>query len=355
MRFSELLGLLGEVTEATPRHLATDPAIEGAAALDQAGSGQVSFLEPGNALAAALANTGASAVLIPARGEGADALQQLASGRGLAWVALADPRLGFAEALEALHPRRRPMAGIHPSAVVDPSAVVGMGSHVGAHAVIGADVQIGVSCTIHPGVVIYDDVQIGAGCELHAGAVLHSGSRLAGACVVHSNAVIGSEGFGFVPTALGWRKMPQTGQVILEEAVEVGCGSTIDRPSVGETRIGAGTKIDNLVHIGHGVRMGKACALAAQVGIAGGATLGNGVILAGQVGLANKASMGDGSIASSKSGIHGEVAAGQVVSGYPAIPNRLWLRCSATFNKLPELAKALRQLEKRGESHPPKS
>jgi UDP-3-O-[3-hydroxymyristoyl] glucosamine N-acyltransferase len=173
--------------------------------------------------------------------------------------------------------------------------------------------------------------------------------------VVHSNAVIGSEGFGFVPTALGWRKMPQTGQVILEEAVEVGCGSTIDRPSVGETRIGAGTKIDNLVHIGHGVRMGKACALAAQVGIAGGATLGNGVILAGQVGLANKASMGDGSIASSKSGIHGEVAAGQVVSGYPAIPNRLWLRCSATFNKLPELAKALRQLEKRGESHPPKS
>jgi UDP-3-O-[3-hydroxymyristoyl] glucosamine N-acyltransferase len=140
--------------------------------------------------------------------------------------------------------------------------------------------------------------------------------------------------------------MPQTGLVVLETGVEVGCGSTIDRPSVGETRIGAGTKIDNLVHIGHGVSTGKGCALAAQVGIAGGARLGNGVILAGQVGLANKAVMGDRAIASSKSGVHGEVAAGEVVSGYPAISNRLWLRSSAIFNKLPELAKALRQLEK---------
>ena len=211
---------------------------------------------------------------------------------------------------------------------------------------VGAAVQIGAGCTIHPQVVIYDDVQIGEGCELHAGAVLHPGSRLGRGCVVHSNAVVGSEGFGFVPTANGWRKMPQTGLVVLEDGVEVGCGSTIDRPSVGETRIGAGTKIDNLVHIGHGVTTGKGCALAAQVGIAGGARLGNGVILAGQVGLANKAVMGDRSIASSKSGIHGEVAAGEVVSGYPAIPNRLWLRCSAAFNKLPELTRAIRQLEK---------
>jgi UDP-3-O-[3-hydroxymyristoyl] glucosamine N-acyltransferase len=221
-----------------------------------------------------------------------------------------------------------------------------MGSHLGPLVVIGANVKIGASCVIHPQVVLYEDVQIGDDCELHAGAVLHPGSRLGRGCVVHSNAVVGSEGFGFVPTANGWRKMPQTGQVVLEEGVEVGCGSTIDRPSVGETRIGAGTKIDNLVHIGHGVSTGKGCALAAQVGIAGGARLGNGVILAGQVGLANKAVMGDRAIASSKSGVHGEVAAGEVVSGYPAISNRLWLRSSAIFNKLPELAKALRQLEK---------
>jgi UDP-3-O-[3-hydroxymyristoyl] glucosamine N-acyltransferase len=235
---------------------------------------------------------------------------------------------------------------------VDPAARVGNGVHIGPQVVVGADVVIGDGCTLHPGVVLYENVQLEAGCEIHAGAVLHPGSRIGRGCVVHSNAVIASEGFGFVPTANGWRKMPQTGLVVLEDGVEVGCGSTIDRPSVGETRIGAGTKIDNLVHVGHGVSTGKGCALAAQVGIAGGARLGNGVILAGQVGLANKAVMGDRSIASSKSGIHGEVAAGEVVSGYPAIPNRLWLRCSAAFNKLPELAKTLRQLEKASKPAP---
>jgi UDP-3-O-[3-hydroxymyristoyl] glucosamine N-acyltransferase len=351
MRFSDLLSHLSEVQAgggaAALRHaLGGDPDLSGAAALDRAGCGQLSFLEPGNALAAALAASGASAVLLPARGEGALEAQEQALARGLAWIALADPRLGFAEALEALYPRKPKPAGIHPSAVIDPSAVVGMGSHVGPHVVVGADVVIASGCTIHANVVLYDDVQIGEGCELHAGAVLHPGSRLGRGCVVHSNAVIGSEGFGFVPTANGWRKMPQTGLVVLEDGVEVGCGSTVDRPSVGETRIGAGSKIDNLVHIGHGVTTGKGCALAAQVGIAGGARLGNGVILAGQVGLANKAVMGDRSIASSKSGVHGEVAPGEVVSGYPAIPNRLWLRCSAAFNKLPELAKAIRALEK---------
>ena len=346
MRFSELLSQLSEVTDASLRHLADDPELHGAAALDQAQADQLTFLEPGHALAPALAGSNAGAILLPARGDEAAALQQLALERGLAWIALADPRLAFAEALAALHPRRHPAAGIHPSAVIDPSAVVGMGSHLGPLVVIGANVRIGASCVLHPQVVLYEDVQIGDDCELHAGAVLHPGSRLGRGCVVHSNAVVGSEGFGFVPTANGWRKMPQTGQVVLEEGVEVGCGSTIDRPSVGETRIGAGTKIDNLVHIGHGVSTGKGCALAAQVGIAGGARLGNGVILAGQVGLANKAVMGDRAIASSKSGVHGEVAADEVVSGYPAISNRLWLRSSAVFNKLPELVKALRQLEK---------
>jgi UDP-3-O-[3-hydroxymyristoyl] glucosamine N-acyltransferase len=350
MRFSTLLSHLSGVTETTPRHLADDPDLQGAQALDQAVTGQLSFLEPDNALAAALAASGASAVLIPAKGDEALVLQHQASARGLAWVALADPRLGFAEALDALYPRSRQAPGVHSSAVIDPGAQLGTGVSIGAHVVIGATVQVSADCTIHANATLYDDVVLGEGCEIHSGAVLHPGSRLGRGCVVHSNAVIGSEGFGFVPTASGWRKMPQTGQVILEDGVEVGCGSTIDRPSVGETRIGAGTKIDNLVHIGHGVVTGQGCALAAQVGIAGGARLGNRVILAGQVGLANKAVMGDRSIASSKSGVHGEVAAGEVVSGYPAIPNRLWLRCSAVFNKLPELAKAIRQLDKA--SHP---
>ena len=345
MRFSDLLNQLGELQESTPRHLAGDPELTSAAALDQAAPGQLSFLEPGHALAAALAGCGASALLIPQDPE----LQEQATGQGLAWVALRNPRLAFAEALDALYPRQRPAAGIHASAVVEPGAVVAAGVHIGAHGVVAAGSRIGAGSILHPGVVVYGDVEVGEGCELHAGAVLHPGSRLAAGCVVHSNAVVGSEGFGFVPTASGWRKMPQTGLVVLEEGVEVGCGSTIDRPSVGETRIGAGTKIDNLVHIGHGVVTGRGCALAAQVGIAGGAKLGNGVILAGQVGVANRATIGDRAIASSKSGIHGDVAAGEVVSGYPAIPNRLWLRCSAVFNKLPDMARSLRQLKNQGE------
>ena len=351
MRFSQLLAQLSEGQAGTlPAHVpAQDPELSGAAALDQAGPGDLAFLEDGHALAAALASTAAAAVLIPALSEESAALRHQLEARGVAWVALADPRLGFAEALELLYPAPPPPAGIHPSAVVHPSAEVSPQSHLGAHVVVGAGVHIAAGCTLHPHVVLYDDVEIGPGCVLHAGAVVHPGSRLAEGCVLQSNAVIGGEGFGFVPTAAGWRKMPQTGRVVLEAGVEVGSGSCIDRPAVGETRIGAGSKIDNLVHIGHGVSTGKGCALAAQVGIAGGARLGNGVILAGQVGLANRAVMGDRAIASSKSGVHGEVAAGEVVSGYPAIPNRLWLRCAAAFNKLPEMARALRALEKRSQ------
>jgi UDP-3-O-[3-hydroxymyristoyl] glucosamine N-acyltransferase len=344
MRFSDLLTRLSGVQEDTPHRLGEDPDLVGAESIERAGDGQLSFLEPGNALAAALAQTSAAALLLPPDAD----LQEQASQRGIAWVAIRDPRLAFAEALEALYPRTPRPAGIHPSAVIDASARIDEGAHIGPRVVIGADCEIAAGCVLHPGVVLYDDVRLAAGCEIHANAVLHPGARLGRGCVVQSNAVIGAEGFGFVPTAAGWRKMPQTGLVVLEDGVEVGCGSAIDRPSVGETRIGAGTKIDNLVHVGHGVVTGKACALAAQVGLAGGVRLGDGVILAGQVGVANRAVIGDRAIASSKSGIHGEVAAGEVVSGYPAIPNRLWLRCSAVYSRLPEMARTLRGLKAQG-------
>ena len=343
MRFSSLIKAL-QAGESGLRwsQPGQDPDLSGAAALDQAVGDQLSFLEAGNVLSASLSDSAVGALLLPDQQD----LIDLASQRGIAFAVVSDPRLAFAEALDCLHPRQRPQADIHPTAVIDERAVVGPGTAVAARVCIGAGSRVGADCIVHPGVVIYDDVVIADGCELHANAVLHPGSRLGRRCVVNSNAVVGSEGFGFVPTAKGWRKMPQTGQVVLEDGVEVGCGSTIDRPSVGETRIGAGTKIDNLVQIGHGVSTGRGCAFAAQVGIAGGARIGHGVILAGQVGVANRAVVGDRAIASSKSGIHGEVAAGEVVSGYPAIPNRLWLRCSAAFSKLPELARAVRELKR---------
>ena len=343
MRFSSLIKAL-QAGESGLRwsQLGQDPDLSGAAALDQAVGDQLSFLEAGNVLSASLSDSAVGALLLPDQQD----LIDLASQRGIAFAVVSDPRLAFAEALDCLHPRQRPQADIHPTAVIDERAVVGPGTAVAARVCIGAGSRVGADCIVHPGVVIYDDVVIADGCELHANAVLHPGSRLGRRCVVNSNAVVGSEGFGFVPTAKGWRKMPQTGLVVLEDGVEVGCGSTIDRPSVGETRIGAGTKIDNLVQIGHGVSTGRGCAFAAQVGIAGGARIGHGVILAGQVGVANRAVVGDRVMASSKAGIHNDVDAGAVVSGYPAIPHRLWLRCSAAFSKLPELARTVRELKR---------
>ena len=343
MRFSQLIAALQQGEAGLQAHdLGEDPELSGAASLEKANAGQISFLEKGNALTGELEASSVGAVLLPDQQD----LRELAERRGLAWAVLRDPRLAFAETLEHLHPDPRPVAAIHPSAVIGDRVELGAGVSIGAHVCIADGSRIGAHSVIHPGVVIYGDVEIADHCVVHANAVLHPGSRLHRRCVIHSTAVVGSEGFGFVPTAKGWRKMPQTGLVVLEEGVEVGCGSTIDRPSVGETRIGAGTKIDNLVQIGHGVETGRGCALASQVGIAGGARLGNGVILAGQVGVANRAQIGDRTIASSKSGIHGEIAAGEVVSGYPAISNRLWLRCSAAFAKLPEMAKQLRELKK---------
>ena len=343
MRFSSLIKAL-QAGESGLRwsQPGQDPDLSGAAALDQAVGDQLSFLEAGNVLSASLSESAVGALLLPDQQD----LIDLASQRGIAFAVVSDPRLAFAEALDCLHPRQRPQADIHPTAVIDERAVVGPGTAIAARVCIGAGSRVGADCIVHPGVVIYDDVVIADGCELHANAVLHPGSRLGRRCVVNSNAVVGSEGFGFVPTAKGWRKMPQTGLVVLEDGVEVGCGSTIDRPSVGETRIGAGTKIDNLVQIGHGVSTGRGCAFAAQVGIAGGARIGHGVILAGQVGVANRAVVGDRVMASSKAGIHNDVDAGAVVSGYPAIPHRLWLRCSAAFSKLPELARTVRELKR---------
>lgn len=343
MRFKTLIEALKQGNAGLiANNIGNDPELISAASIEKAKTKQLSFLERGNSLTGELSQTFASAVLLPA----GDDLQSIADERGIAWAVLEDPRLAFAEALNLLHPKPRALSVIHPTAVFGEHVEVSFGVSIGPRACIGNGCRIGAKSIIHPGVVIYSDVEIGECCELHANAVIHTGSRIGNHCVINSNAVIGSEGFGFVPTEKGWQKMPQTGQVILEDYVEVGSCSTIDRPSVGETRIGAGTKIDNLVQIGHGVTTGQGCAFASQVGIAGGAQIGNGVILAGQVGVANRSIIGDRAIASSKSGVHGEVAAGEVVSGYPAIPNRLWLRCSAAFSKLPEMAKALRELRR---------
>jgi len=323
-----------------------NPVILAAASLEKAKENEISFLDndsPSN-LKNLIKTSNASALLLPA---GDNYISEIADKLSVNWILLKHPKIAFAEILELLYPCEIEKEGIHESAVIGKNVKIASRVSIGAHVYIGDNTEIGAETIIHAGVVVYKKVVIGANNIIHANSVIHSGSKLGDECVINSNAVIGGEGFGFIPTSNGWKKMPQVGRVILKNKVEIGNGSTIDRPSVGETIIGEDTKIDNLVQIGHGVTTGKGCIMASQVGIAGGAQIGDAVILAGQVGVSNKVKVGDRVIASSKTGIVSNVEAGKVISGFPAIPNKLWLRCSANFKKLPEIAKAIRELNRR--------
>ena len=182
---------------------------------------------------------------------------------------------------------------------------------------------------------------------LYAKCVIHERTHIGADCLIRSGAVIGAEGFGFVFTPEGWFKMQQSGYTVLEDRVEVGCNSTIDRPAVGDTRITHSTKIDNLVQIAHGCQVGQNCAVAAQVGLSGSVKMGNRVILAEQMGISNQVKLGDGAIATAKAGIHNNVEPGAVVAGYPAISQKLFLKTSAIYNHLPEMYQSLKQLQRR--------
>ena len=340
MRFSQLIQVLkngGAVLKEF--EISSNPDIINGASIEKADIKQLSFLDKESYLSNEFTKTNAAALLLPNE----KTLKEKANEKNIAWATFEDPRLAFAESLEILNPPTKNKLGIHKSAVIGKDVELGENISIGPNVSIGNNCQIGDQTIIHAGVVLYDDVKIGKNNELHGNCVLHRQSIIGDNCIIHSNAVIGSEGFGFVHTKKGWIKMPQTGLVIIGKNVEIGCNSTIDRPSVGETRIGAGTKIDNLVQIGHGVTIGEECAMASQVGIAGGAKIGNRVILAGQVGVANRVKVGDGVIASSKCGITKNVPPGEIISGFPAIPNKLWLRCAASFKKLPEIAKSIRK------------
>jgi len=224
---------------------------------------------------------------------------------------------------------------------VDPTAAVGPLSVIESRAVIGPGVRL------HALVYVGSGVEIGEGTLVYPHVSVREGVRIGRRVVIHPGAVLGADGFGFAFDGGAHRKIPQVGGVLIEDDVEIGANTTIDRPAVGETRIGAGTKIDNLVQIAHGVKIGRDTLLAAQVGIAGSTTLEDRVTLAGQVGVAGHLTLGTGVVATAQTGIPNSVEAGSFVSGYPAIPNRDWLKSSAVFRKLPELRKALSDLERR--------
>jgi UDP-3-O-[3-hydroxymyristoyl] glucosamine N-acyltransferase len=341
MKFSELVQKLG-ATEQTSlcQDAAHDPDITGVASIAQATPRTLSYVE-GRKFLADLKQTKASAVILVAD----EQLQACAAERGLAWLVTREPRLLFAQAIALFYQPFRPAAGIHPTAVIDPTTQIGAGVAIGAHAVVHAGVILGDQVCIHPNVVVYPGAQIGDRTILYANCVIHERSQLGADCVIHSGAVIGSEGFGFVPTADGWFKMEQSGYVVLEDGVEIGCNSTVDRPAVGETRIGRNTKIDNLVQIGHECQIGSGCAMASQVGLAGGVEVGDRVILAGQVGIANRITIGSGTTATARAGIISDVEPRSLISGHPAVPHRQWLK-NATFHaRLPDLHRTLKQLQ----------
>ena len=318
-----------------------DGAVEigGVAGLEQAGPGDLTFLANPR-YASHLATTRAAAVV-------------LAPGHEAAVPCLLsdNPYLTFARAVALLRPPARPAPGVHPSAQIDPTAVLGADVHVGALAVVGQGVHVGARSALHPHVVLYEGVEVGEDCVLHSGVQVRERCRLGNRVVVQNGAVIGADGFGFARDDEGrHHKFPQVGIVVVEDDVEIGALTAIDRAALGETRIGRGTKLDNLVQVGHSVTIGEDAVLAGQVGVAGSTRIGSRVTLAGQVGVAGHLTIGDGAIATAQTGIPASVERGAVVSGYPAIENRAWLRSSAVFAKLPELQKRLRELERRVDS-----
>ena len=237
--------------------------------------------------------------------------------------------------------------GIHPTAVIDPTAIIGEGAHIGAYAVIGPRVKLGAQATLLPHVVLYPGVETGSHFFAHAHAVVREGCILGDYVTLENGVVIGADGFGFSKNEQGhWEKIPQSGPVRLGNRVDVQANACIDRATVGETRIGDGTKVDNLVQVGHGSHVGENTLLCGQVGLAGSSEVGNNVILAGQAAVAGHCTVGDGVILTAQSGISHDIPAGKVISGSPGFDNRVWLRAVSIFQRLPELLKRLDRVEK---------
>lgn len=258
-----------------------------------------------------------------------------------------DPYLAFARALELFFVPREPDPGIHPTAVIAEDAQIGAGASIGAYAVIGSGCTIGERVTIHPHVVLYPEISIGRDCVLHSFVTVREDCVVGNRVILQNGVVIGGDGFGFAPTKTGtFYKICQTGRVLIEDDVEIGANTTVDRAAVGDTVIRRGSKLDNLVQVGHGAQIGEDCVLAAQVGVAGSTRIGSRVMVGGQVGFAGHLDVGDGAIITAQSGTSHDIPAGGVVSGSPAFENAAWLRSTAIFPRLPQLMRRIRDLEK---------
>ncbi len=329
---------LGDIASRLNCTTVGDPEIEitGLAPIETAQVGQLTFIS-NRKYKRYLATTSATAVI-------ADNPEDLPAGKP--GIISANPYLTFAEAMWLFHPQLNPAEGIHPTAVVSPSAVIGERVSIGAFTVIGDDVILEDGVAILDHCSIYAGAKIGDGTLIHSHCIVRENCKIGSNVILQNNVTIGSDGFGFAKRGdNSWFKIPQAGIVIIEDDVEIGAGTTIDRATIGATVIGKGTKLDNLVQVGHGSSVGQNTLLCAQVGLAGSTQVGNEVILSGQVGAAGHLKIGDRVIATAQTGIPNSIEADKIVSGYPAIDNRDWLKSSAVFVQLPKLQKEIRALK----------
>ncbi len=313
-----------------------DLVLQGVAPLGDAGPADLSFVA-GARNAAEVRTTRAGALIV--------ASLDLAGGR----PALIHPRpaVAFAMVLDHLHPESPPVPGISPSACVSGSATVGQHVSVGPGAVVEAGATLGDRVILGPNAFVGEGAVVGNDCRILAGAVIQKGCRVGARCRIAPGAVIGADGFGYVWDGESHRRIPQVGIVVLEDDVDVGANACIDRATLSETRIGRGTKIDNLAQIGHNVTIGEFSIVCGQVGIAGSARIGRGVTLAGQAGIADRMVIGDGATVTAQAGVMRRVDPGAIVSGMPAEPHSEFIRREAAADRLPELMARVRVLEKK--------
>ena len=314
-----------------------DTEVSSVAGIDQAGPGQLTFVSNPK-YASAAKTTKASAVIV------AEDFPAISTGM----LRSRNPYLSWAQALALFHHAPRYEPGVHSTAVVHPTAKVGKNVHLGPYVVIDEGVEIGDDAVLLAHVVIYRGAKIGHNFFAHAHAVVREFCQLGDNVLLQNGVVVGCDGFGFAKDDSGrWHKIVQSGKVVVDNDVEVQANTCIDRASIGETHIARGAKLDNMVHVGHSCTVGEDTLLCAQVGLAGTTDVGNNVVLAGQVGVAGHCKIGDGVIAIAQSGIPHDVPAGKMISGAPAIDFKLWLKCSAAYSRLPEIAKAVRKLSDR--------
>lgn len=326
------LSALASALDARLENGSANTEITGLNGIELAGPGELTFVSNPK-YAGAARTTRASAVIV---GEDFPAIET-------AMLRAKDPYLTFARALELFHPPRKYAPGVHPTAVVHKTAHLGRNAHVGPYVVIDENVEIGADAVLLAHVVIYREVKIGDNFFAHAHAVVRENCHLGNNVLLQNGVVIGGDGFGFAKTPEGrWYKIAQPAPVVIEDDVEVQANSCIDRASVGQTHIGRGVKVDNLVQVGHGSRVGEDALLCAQVGLAGSSNIGKRVILTGQVGVVGHCKVGDNAILTPQSGAAGDIPAGSLMSGSPAVDHRAWLKYSAILPRLPELVRAVR-------------